>query len=146
MWAVLSPHDIIDCKSNFILFLLWTYLWDEWVNSYLSCQKLYHIMAKQYNFHFVSIFFRFTKDQTLHSPFPNLSQIHIIASRSVLDANTILLMGCKSSGDHIAPALFSPHISNIQGLEKAVKERGETALVKRKKKSPEWRWVMIHLF
>ena len=97
------------------------------------------LLAKQYNFHFVSIFFRFTKDQTLHSPFPNLSQIHIIASRSVLDANTTLLMGYKSSGDHIAPALFSPHISNIQGLEKAVMERGETALVKRKKKSPEWR-------
>lgn len=102
------------------------------------CQKTYHIifLIRKCNFNFDSFSFRSTKDRTLHSPFPTFSQIHITASKSALDANIRILLGYKSSGDNIAPVLFSQPISNIQGLAKAVEERKEATLVKRKMKNP----------
>lgn len=81
-------------------------------------------------FLFDSFSFRFTKDQILHSPFLTFSQIHIIASRSVLDANTRILLGYKRSGDDTAPGLSSQPISISQGLEKEVQERGEATILK----------------
>lgn len=77
-------------------------------------------LARKYNFHFHSFSFRFTKDQTLRSPFPTFSQMHIITSRSALDANIRILLGYKRSGDNIVPRLFSQLIGNSQGLAKAV--------------------------
>ena len=100
-----------------------------------NCTILFYL-GRKYNFYFNSFSFRFTKDRTRHSPFPTFSQIHIIASRSVLDANIRILLGYKSSGDHIAPVFFSQLVSNTQGMAKAVEEREKAVLVKKKMKSP----------
>lgn len=96
-------------------------------------------LVRKYNSYFDSFSFRFTKDRTLHSPFPTFSQIHVIASRFVLDANIKSLPEYKRSGAHIAPVLFFQLISQIQGLAEVIKETKAVALMNKKVKSPGWR-------